>query len=62
MSAPEETRERLAKLAEALRLCLREADGLGELLIGVHIANAIDAIECELGQSGAGGGLQDPQG
>lgn len=59
MTTPEETRLRLVNLAEALRLCLREADELSELLVGVHIASAIDTIERELDQSGARGGLQD---
>ena len=59
MTTPEETRLRLVNLAEALRLCLRVADELSELLVGVHIAGAIDTIERELDQSGARSGLQD---
>lgn len=50
MAPVEEVLGKMVNLSETLKLCLRQADTLKLDLTGIHIVNAIYAIDHELGQ------------
>jgi hypothetical protein len=50
MAGGDERVRKMINLSETLKLCLHQADSLKLDLTGIHILNAIYAIDHELGQ------------